>query len=97
MASGLINTSRQVGGAIGLAAVSAIAATSTSHYAQAHSAVTASSRVALDHGFQTGLYVLTGLLVIGALIAVALVKSAPALSAEAPAVDGEAVALEEAA
>ena len=97
VASGLINTSRQVGGAIGLAAVSAIAATSTSHYAQAHSAVTASSRVALDHGFQTGLYVLTGLLVIGALIAVALVKSAPALSAEASAVDGEAVALEEAA
>ncbi len=97
VASGLINTSRQVGGAIGLAAVSAIAATSTSHYAQAHSAVTASSRVALDHGFQTGLYVLTGLLVIGALIAVTLVKSAPALSAEAPAVDGEAVALEEAA
>ena len=97
VASGLINTSRQVGGAIGLAAVSAIAATSTSHYAQGHSAATASSRVALDHGFQTGLYVLTGLLVIGALIAVALVKSAPALSAEASAVDGEAVALEEAA
>jgi EmrB/QacA subfamily drug resistance transporter len=97
VASGLINTSRQVGGAIGLAAVSAIAATSTSHYAQAHSAVTASSRVALDHGFQTGLYVLTGLLVIGALIAAALVKSAPAVSADAPAADGEAVALEEAA
>ena len=97
VASGLINTSRQVGGAIGLAAVSAIAATSTSHYAQAHSAVTASSRIALDHGFQTGLYVLTGLLVIGALIAAALVKSAPAVSADAPAADGEAVALEEAA
>jgi EmrB/QacA subfamily drug resistance transporter len=97
VASGLINTSRQVGGAIGLAAVSAIAATSTSHYAQAHSAVTASSRVALDHGFQTGLYVLTGLLVIGALIAVTLVKSAPALSADARTVDGEAAALKEAA
>ncbi|MDP9303130.1 MAG: DHA2 family efflux MFS transporter permease subunit [Actinomycetota bacterium] len=97
VASGLINTSRQVGGAIGLAAVSAIAATSTSHYAQAHSAVTASSRVALDHGFQTGLYVLTGLLVIGALIAVALVKSAPALGADEPAVEGEPIALEEAA
>jgi EmrB/QacA subfamily drug resistance transporter len=97
VASGLINTSRQVGGAIGLAAVSAIAATSTSHYAQTHSAVTASSSVALDHGFQTGLYVLTGLLVIGVLIAVGLVKSAPALSADARAVDGEAVALKEAA
>ena len=33
VASGLINTSRQIGGAIGIAAVSAIAATSTSNYA----------------------------------------------------------------
>jgi EmrB/QacA subfamily drug resistance transporter len=97
VASGLINTSRQVGGAIGLAAVSTIAATSSNHYAQVHSAVTASSAVALDHGFRTALYVLTGLLVIGALIAVALVKSAPALSAEARPVDSEVIALEEAA
>src|SRR2546429_1492735 len=43
VASGLINTSRQIGGAIGLAAVSAIAATSTSHYPRAHSAATPSS------------------------------------------------------
>ena len=35
VASGLINTSRQIGGAIGIAAVSAIAATSTSNYVQA--------------------------------------------------------------
>ena len=97
VASGLINTSRQVGGAIGLAAVSAIAATSTSNYAHAHSALTPSSGVALDHGFQTGLYVLTGLLVIGALIAATLVKSAPALGADEPAVEGEPIALEEAA
>ena len=33
IASGLVNTSRQIGGAIGLAAVSAITAASTSHYA----------------------------------------------------------------
>jgi EmrB/QacA subfamily drug resistance transporter len=97
VASGLVNTSRQIGGAIGLAAVSAIAATSTSNYAHAHSAVTASSGVALDHGFQTGLYVLTGVLVVGAVIAVSLVKSAPASSADAEFADGEVVALEEAA
>src|SRR2546429_1360562 len=53
VASGLINTSRQIGGAIGLAAVSAIAATSTSNYAQAHSAVTAASGVDLDQALQT--------------------------------------------
>src|ERR671924_547578 len=36
VASGLINTSRQIGGAIGVAAISAVAAASTSGYAQAH-------------------------------------------------------------
>jgi len=94
VASGLINTSRQIGGAIGIAAVSAIAATSTSNYANSHSAVSAVSGVALDHGFKTGLYVLTGLLVFGALVAVTLVRSAPM---EAAPVDTEAFAFEEAA
>jgi MFS family permease len=97
VASGLINASRQIGGAVGLAAVSAIAASSSSHYAQVHSAVSASSSVALDHGFQTGLYVLTGLLVVAALIVVVLVRPASAPGADAVLVDGEAVAFEEAA
>ncbi|HEY6151733.1 MAG TPA: DHA2 family efflux MFS transporter permease subunit [Gaiellaceae bacterium] len=64
VASGLINTSRQIGGAIGLAAVSAIAA-ATTH---------GSSAAALDHGFQTGLYALTGLLLVGAVLVVTLVR-----------------------
>ena len=97
VASGLVNTSRQIGGAIGLAAASTIAASSTSHYVQAHSAVTAASAVALDHGFQTALYTLTGLLLVGALIAVAFVKPARTVRADAELIDGEAVALEEAA
>ena len=62
IASGLVNTSRQMGGAIGLAAMSAIAATSTANYADAHPGVGTASAAALDHGFQTTLYVLTGLL-----------------------------------
>src|SRR5437868_10760529 len=97
VASGLINTSRQIGGALGLAAVSAVAATSTSHYVSAHEAVTASTGVALDHGFQTGLYVLTGLLVVGALIAVSLLRTRPAPHTELAPGEGEAIALEEAA
>jgi fucose permease len=96
VASGLINTSRQIGGAIGIAAVSAIAATSTSNYAEAH-AVGGTSAVALDHGFQTALYVLTGLLLAGALIAVTLLRPKPAPSAVASPVDDEVVAFEEAA
>ena len=77
VASGLINTSRQIGGAIGLAAVSAIAATSTSNYVDAHPGVAPTSPVALDHGFQTALYVLTGILVVGALIAGGLIRPRP--------------------
>ena len=93
VASGLINTSRQVGGAVGLAAVSTIAAGSTSRYVDAHAAVTSASPVALDHGFQTALYALTGLLLVGALIVVTLVRPArPVETAES-----EAIALKEAA
>jgi EmrB/QacA subfamily drug resistance transporter len=73
VASGLLNTSRQIGGAIGLAAVSAVAAASTSAYADSHPNIAASSAAALDHGFQTGFYVLIGLLVLGVLIAATLV------------------------
>jgi EmrB/QacA subfamily drug resistance transporter len=77
VASGLINTARQIGGAVGIAAVSAIAATSTSNFAGANE-VSASSGAALAHGFQTGLYVLTGLLLLGSLVAFTLVRpSAP--------------------
>ncbi|MFL5951746.1 MAG: MFS transporter [Gaiellaceae bacterium] len=90
VASGLINTSRQIGGAVGIAAVSAIAATSTRNYADAH-AVTAGA--ALDHGFQTGLYVLTGLLVAAALLVLGLVRPA----AQAQPLEETVVVLEEAA
>jgi EmrB/QacA subfamily drug resistance transporter len=76
VASGLVNTSRQIGGAVGLAAVSAIAAASTSAFADAQG-VSASSAGALDHGFRTGLYVLAGLLVVGAAIAGGLVRPQP--------------------
>jgi EmrB/QacA subfamily drug resistance transporter len=94
VASGLINTSRQIGGAIGLAAVSAIAASSTGTYLHAHASLSASNVVALDHGFQTALYALTGVLLFGAVVAAALVRSTPPAreastrsSADLPALD----------
>jgi EmrB/QacA subfamily drug resistance transporter len=87
VASGLINTSRQIGGAIGLAVASAVAATATNHYAESNSVGT-SSTLALDHGYQTALYVLTGLLLLGALVAATLLEPSPAPSAHtAPADD----------
>ena len=62
VASGLINTSRQIGGAVGLAVITAVATTSAG-------GSTAASRLALDQGFQQGLYVLIGLLTAGAVVA----------------------------
>ena len=97
IASGLINTSRQIGGAIGLAAVSAIAAASTSRYADEHSALTVSSPAALDHGFRTALYVLTGVLVVGVVVAGLLVKPAPQPPLEVEVGSFDELALDEAA
>src|SRR5437762_245886 len=48
VASGLVNTSRQIGGALGIAAVSAVAASATSNYVSVHG-VAATSGAALDH------------------------------------------------
>ena len=74
VASGLINTSRQIGGAVGLAAVSTIATTFTSHYASSHPGVTDTSASALTHGFDVTFYVLAGLAVLGALVAAIFIE-----------------------
>jgi EmrB/QacA subfamily drug resistance transporter len=68
VASGLVNTSRQIGGAIGLAAMSTVAASATSSYAVAHG-LAASSAAATVSGFQTSFVVLGGLLVAALVVA----------------------------
>ncbi len=78
VASGLINTSRQIGGAIGIAATSAIAAAATSSYTGAP----AGSAAALDHGFQVALFVLTGLLLAGASVAAVFMRPSIAPAVE---------------
>jgi len=93
VASGLLNTSRQIGGAIGLALVTTIASTATSHYADSH-AVLASSGPALTHGFQAAFYALIGLALVGAAIAAVFVEPKPKVALKV--VDAE-VALEQAA
>jgi MFS family permease len=61
VASGLLNTSRQIGGAVGLAAVSTVAATGGG----------------VMSGFHTSFDVLTGLALLGALVAVSFVAAPP--------------------
>jgi EmrB/QacA subfamily drug resistance transporter len=75
VASGLVNTSRQIGGAIGLAAISTIAASAASSYADAHG-VSAASAAATVSGFQTSFIVLGGLLVAAFVVAAVFLRPA---------------------
>jgi EmrB/QacA subfamily drug resistance transporter len=93
-ASGLINTSQQVGGAIGLAAATTIATTFTNHYVRAHAGATAFGGAALTHGFEIAFYVLAALAAAGAVVAAAFIESKPP---ETEVVPVDAVNLEAAA
>jgi len=77
IASGLINTNQQIGGAIGVAAVTTIATTFTAHYVNAHAGTTAFSGAALTHGFQIAFYVLAATAAVGATLAALLIEPKP--------------------
>ena len=72
VASGLINTSQQIGGAIGVAVATTIATTLTANYVDVHPGTSALSGGALTHGFQAAFYVLAGIAVFGAVVAAGL-------------------------
>jgi EmrB/QacA subfamily drug resistance transporter len=74
VASGLINTSQQIGGAIGVAAATTIATTYTTHFVTAHPGTSPLAGAALTHGFQVAFYVLAAVAVVGAIIAAVLVE-----------------------
>ena len=78
VASGLINTSQQIGGAIGTAAVTTIAATATANWLTAHPGAAPAGGAALTHGFATAFYVLAAVAAAGAVISAMLVESRPA-------------------
>src|SRR5436190_86361 len=66
IASGLINTTQQIGGAIGVAAATTIATTFTSRYLTTHPGTADLGDAALTHGFQVAFYGLAGLAALGA-------------------------------
>jgi predicted MFS family arabinose efflux permease len=88
IASGLINTNQQIGGAIGVAAAVTIATTFTTRYVNAHAGANAFSGAALTHGFEIAFYALAAVAALGALLAVLVLESRPA-QAE-PELTGEA-------
>ena len=78
VASGLINTTQQIGGAIGVALATTVATTFTSHYVSSHDGTNAFSGAALTHGFQVAFYVLAALAGVGAVLAAVMLESQPA-------------------
>jgi EmrB/QacA subfamily drug resistance transporter len=100
IASGLINTTQQIGGAIGVAAATTIATTFTTHFVDAHPGATPLAGPALTHGFEIAFYVLAAVAALGAVLAAVLVESnppAPEVETVGTVGDGELVPAELAA
>jgi len=95
VASALVNTMQQVGGSIGVSALSTIALTAVTSYLAVHHAGPLAPAIAATHGYTLAFAVSAGVLVLGAVIAMVLVPSrrrlaelrtaAPAAVAAAPA------------
>ena len=96
IASGLISTNQQIGGAIGVAAATTIAITSTNHYVDAHAGVSPFGGGALTHGFEVAFYVLAAAAALGALLAALIIDSRSAPAEPARQIDAFAVVPESA-
>jgi EmrB/QacA subfamily drug resistance transporter len=81
VASGLINTSQQIGGAIGVAVATTIATTYTGHYVSDHAGASDLGAAALTHGFEIAFYVLAAVAAVGAVLSALIIESNPAVSA----------------
>src|SRR3954471_11052777 len=73
LASGLLNTTQQVGGSLGLAILTTVSATRTTNALDAGSPLPA----ALTHGFTGAFIVAAALCAVGAVVAIALLPSRP--------------------
>jgi EmrB/QacA subfamily drug resistance transporter len=87
LASGLMNTSQQIGGAVGIAILSTVA-TSTTTGADAGTALP----VALTDGFQAAFWTGAGIAVLGVLVSIFLVRGRDLRPQEAEAPVGEPIA-----
>src|SRR5215475_14197017 len=98
VASGLLNTNQQIGGAIGVAIATTIATTYTSHCVSGHPGVGPLDGAALTHGFQIAFYVLAALAAIAALVSAIMIEpGAAATTSSEESADALTPALEEAA
>jgi EmrB/QacA subfamily drug resistance transporter len=75
LASGLVNTSQQVGGSLGLAVLAGVASASTARFlAHAHSATRATATAATVHGFHDGYYTAACFAIAAIVLATIIIK-----------------------
>jgi len=84
IASGLLNTNIQIGGAVGVAAAITIATTATIHYVHTHAGISPFNGAALTHGFDVAFWVLAVTAAIGAVLAALMLESQPPVAKPAP-------------
>jgi MFS family permease len=81
VAAALVSTMQQVGGSIGTAVLSTIAASVTTSYAASHSPVRGFDALAATHGYATVFLVSAGVFAVGAVLAAALFPTKARLTA----------------
>lgn len=75
LASGLVNTAQQIGGSLGLAVLSGIAASSTARYLKGnHHITTAVTKAATVHGFHDGFLIASTFALVASLLAAVVIK-----------------------
>ena len=74
VASALVNTTQQVGNALGVALLNTIAATATAGYVASHGSSAVARAVGLVHGYSIAFYVGAVFLALGAVVSVLLVR-----------------------
>jgi EmrB/QacA subfamily drug resistance transporter len=75
VASAMVNTSQQVGGAVGLALLSTVSASAVAGYARTHVGQSGLAGIAAVHGFTTGFWWAAGIFAVGLLVALLILPS----------------------
>jgi EmrB/QacA subfamily drug resistance transporter len=75
VASAMVNTSQQVGGAVGLALLSTLSASAAASYARTHIGAPGLAGAAAVHGFTTGFWWAAGIFAVGLLMALVVLPS----------------------
>ncbi|MCC3776728.1 MFS transporter [Streptomyces sp. UNOB3_S3] len=96
VASAMVNTAQQVGGAIGTALLNTIAASATTDYFKSHMAGATNQKIltfqSMVHGYSTAVWWAVGILSLSALVAVVFVNANPGGGPAAASTDGETAA-----